>query len=59
MAKDTHTPLRAVRIPDETWRLFGEACDDKGIGRSEAVRRFMEREIAAFQRRQAKRAAGE
>ncbi|GGP55640.1 hypothetical protein [Streptomyces abikoensis] len=51
-AKDTHTTNRVVRIDDEDWAAYEQACKDKGLTRSADIRMHIKSEIAAWRRRQ-------
>jgi hypothetical protein len=51
-AKDTHMTNRVVRIADDDWAEYAEACADKGISRSDDIRMHIKRENLAFRRRQ-------
>lgn len=51
-AKETHMTNRVVRIDDEDWAVYEEACKDKGLSRAADLRMHIKREIAAFRRRQ-------
>lgn len=44
-AKDTHTPNRVVRVDDDLWRDYGDACGDAGTDRSEDLRAHMKRRV--------------
>ncbi|MBW1603435.1 hypothetical protein JJV70_15245 [Streptomyces sp. JJ66] len=46
------TPGRMLRVDDETWAAYGEACEAKGISRAADMRMHIKREIAAHRRRQ-------
>jgi metal-responsive CopG/Arc/MetJ family transcriptional regulator len=35
------TPNRVVRVDDDLWRDFGDAIEDEGTTRSEAIRTFI------------------
>lgn len=51
------TPTRVIRVDDETWAAFGEACADKGTSRADELRRFMHAQIKAYRAEQRKLAA--
>ncbi|SMD24230.1 hypothetical protein SAMN05660733_07685 [Lentzea albidocapillata] len=36
------TPVRPIRVEDDLWAEFGEACGEIGHDRSSALRAFME-----------------
>lgn len=44
------TPMRTLRLDDETWRLLGEEAARRGITRSQLMRDAIE-EIALFRTR--------
>lgn len=46
------TPGRMVRVDDETWAAYGEACAAKGLARAADLRVYIKREVAAFRRQQ-------
>lgn len=50
-------PNRVFRLDAETWQAYGEACKDKGISRSDDLRMYIKREVAAFRKRQRVEAA--
>jgi hypothetical protein len=53
------TPGRVIRIDDETWAAFGEACKDKGTSRADEIRRFVYAQVKAHKAERAEtRAAG-
>lgn len=60
MANRDPMPNRVVRISTEDWTAYEQACADKGISRSDDLRMYVKREVAAWHRRQAaeQRAAG-
>ena len=41
--KDTHTPPRSVRVPDQRWEKAKLAAAQKGETVTDAVNRFLER----------------
>ncbi|MEU0808752.1 hypothetical protein [Streptomyces sp. NPDC005970] len=51
-SKDTHTTNRVVRIADEDWADYEQACKAKGLTRSADIRMHIKREIAAWRRKQ-------
>lgn len=53
MATRDPMPNRVVRVSEEDWTAYAEACADKGISRSDDLRMYIKREIAAYRRRQA------
>jgi len=46
------TTGRVVRVDKETWDAYGEACAAKGLSRAADLRVYINREIAAYKRRQ-------
>lgn len=50
-AKDTHTTNRVIRIDDEDWAAYEDACRHKGLTRSADLRMHIKREIAAYRRK--------
>lgn len=53
MAARDPMPNRVVRVSDEDWSAYEQACADKGISRSDDLRMYIKREVAAWRRRQA------
>jgi hypothetical protein len=45
------TPGRVIRVDDETWAAYGEACKAKGLARAADLRVYINKEIAAHRRR--------
>jgi len=43
MPDDGRVPLRAIRVPDETWDAAKVAAEKRGESVSQAVREFLER----------------
>lgn len=43
---------RVVRVSNEDWSAYQEACDEKGISRSDDLRMYIKKEVAAYRRRQ-------
>lgn len=52
MATRDPMPNRVVRVSNEDWSAYQEACDEKGISRSDDLRMYIKKEIAAYRRRQ-------
>jgi hypothetical protein len=52
-------PNRVVRVSDADWSAYEQACADKGISRSDDLRMYIKREVAAWQKRQRDIAAAE
>lgn len=51
------TPGRMIRVDDQTWAAYKEACDDLGTTRTDDLRRHIHRQIAAHRRRKRAEAA--
>lgn len=51
MAARDPMPNRVVRVSDEDWSAYQEACEEKGISRSDDLRMYIKREVAAWRRR--------
>jgi transposase len=52
MAARDPMPNRVVRVSDDDWSAYEEACAEKGISRSDDLRMHIKREITAWRRRQ-------
>lgn len=52
MAPRDPMPNRVVRVSDDDWSAYEEACSAKGISRSDDLRMHIKREVAAFRRQQ-------
>lgn len=52
MATRDPMPNRVVRVSDDDWSAYQSVCDEKGISRSDDLRMYIKKEIAAWQRRQ-------
>lgn len=52
MATRDPMPNRVVRVSNEDWSAYQEACDEKGISRSDDLRMYIKKEVAAYRRRQ-------
>jgi hypothetical protein len=52
MATRDPMPNRVVRVSDDDWSAYQEACDEKGISRSDDLRMHIKKEIAVHRRRQ-------
>lgn len=52
MATRDPMPNRVVRVSDDDWSAYQSACDDKGISRSDDLRMYIKKEVAAWRRRQ-------
>lgn len=50
---------RVVRVSNEDWSAYQEACDEKGISRSDDLRMYIKREVAAWRKRQRDTGAAE
>lgn len=55
----TRDPMRnrVVRVSEEDWAAYEEACAAKGISRSDDLRMHIKREVAAHRRRMRDEAA--
>ncbi len=51
-AKPSHTPNRVLRVEEDLWRDYGEACEAEGTTRSDDLRAYMTRKVRARKRRQ-------
>jgi hypothetical protein len=47
------TPGRVLRVEQETWDAYEQACKDMGTTRADDLRRHIHRQIAAHRRRKA------
>jgi hypothetical protein len=52
MATRDPMPNRVFRLDSETWDAYADVCAAKGISRSDDLRLYIKREVAAFQRKQ-------
>jgi hypothetical protein len=52
--KRPEVPTRAVRVEDELWDAYAEACVAKGVSRNQDLRDHMLREVRAWKRQQAR-----
>jgi hypothetical protein len=52
MATRDPMPNRVVRVSDDDWSAYQSACDEKGISRSDDLRMYIKKEVAAYRRRQ-------
>lgn len=43
---------RVVRVSNEDWSAYQSACDEKGISRSDDLRMYIKKEVAAWRKRQ-------
>jgi hypothetical protein len=46
------TPGRVIRVDDETWAAYGQACEAKGLARAADLRVYINREIAKWRKEQ-------
>lgn len=46
-----------IRVDDETWAAYGEACEAKGLSRAADLRVYIKREVAAYRRQKRAEAA--
>lgn len=53
MPNQPKTPNRVIRVEEELWRDYGEACEADGTTRSDDLRAHMARKIRAWRRRKA------
>jgi phage-related protein len=53
------TPQRVIRVDQETWDAYGEACASKGTTRADDLRRHMHAAIKDHQAEQRRIAAEE
>lgn len=49
--KDSHTPARAVRVPDDLWKAAQAAADGNGESVSDVIRKALERYVKAAEKR--------
>jgi hypothetical protein len=47
------TPNRVIRVEEELWRDYGEACEAEGTKRSDDLRAHMTRKVRAWKRKKA------
>ena len=52
MPNQPKTPNRVIRVDDQLWRDYGEACDAEGTTKSDDLRAHMLRKVKAWKRRQ-------
>jgi hypothetical protein len=52
MAPREPMPNRVVRVSNSDWSAYQEACDAKGISRSDDLRMYIKREVAAWRKGQ-------
>lgn len=52
MATRDPMPNRVVRVSNEDWSAYQAVCDEKGISRSDDLRMYIKKEVAAYRRRQ-------
>jgi hypothetical protein len=50
-AKETHTTNRVVRVDDDLWEEYKQACAYEGVSASEDLRAHMRRKILRWKRR--------
>lgn len=51
------TPQRVVRVDQETWDAYGEACADAGTTRADDIRRHIRAQVKTWQAEQRRLAA--
>ncbi|MFI6986091.1 hypothetical protein ACIBSV_47065 [Embleya sp. NPDC050154] len=44
-------PNRVFRLDTETWDAYAEVCEAKGLSRSDDLRVYIKREVAAHKKR--------
>jgi hypothetical protein len=52
MAARDPMPNRVVRVSDDDWSAYQEACDAKGISRSDDLRMYIKREVTKWRKEQ-------
>lgn len=52
MAARDPMPNRVVRVSNDDWSAYQQVCDEKGISRSDDLRMYIKKEVAAWRRRQ-------
>jgi hypothetical protein len=52
MPNQPKTPNRAIRVDDELWTDYGEACEAEGSTRSDDLRAHMTRKVRTWKRHQ-------
>ena len=52
--KRPEVPTRAVRVEDELWDAYAEACVAKGVSRNQDLRDHMVKEVRAHKRQQSR-----
>lgn len=53
------TPNRVIRVDDDLWRDYTEACEAEGTSKSDDLRAHMARKVRAYKRRQQREADGD
>ena len=51
MPNKPKTPNRVIRVDEELWVAYGQACEAEGILRSDDLRAHMLRKVRAWRRR--------
>jgi len=52
MAARDPMPNRVVRVSDDDWSAYQQACDAKGISRSDDLRMYIKREVTKWRKEQ-------
>lgn len=52
MAARDPMPNRVVRVSEDDWSAYQQACDAKGISRSDDLRMYIKREVAKWRKEQ-------
>jgi hypothetical protein len=52
MATRDPMPNRVVRVSEDDWTAYQQACDAKGISRSDDLRMYIKREVAKWRKEQ-------
>ncbi|HWT45862.1 MAG TPA: hypothetical protein VN085_07840 [Vicinamibacterales bacterium] len=52
MASRDPMPNRVVRVSNDDWSAYQEACAAKGISRSDDLRMYIKREVARWRKEQ-------
>lgn len=51
MPNQPKTPNRVIRVDDDLWSDYGEACDAEGVTRSDDLREHMARKVRTWKRK--------
>lgn len=52
MATRDPMPNRVVRVSNDDWSAYQAVCDEKGISRSDDLRMYIKKEVAAWRKKQ-------